>query len=239
MVMMLLEEQRNPHIPDDERLPFVGSFPINPRPFLTGEPTTGKEDSFMLAFSDGVTLPFLPSHLDFEGRLRLLGKQAARQLRQYQKRPRSLEEQVHLGSKNPSQFFPMFYLGMMEGLEARSVPDKKRHWNFQGQYSAKVGSTLPTCGVSSVGPRSTVISSGRYDVTKLPPGQDVVADFRSLMASVRARHNEFLVGVVGDNDHLRFQVSYDGCVIDPELAAEWKTVIENILEPEKAPVSRL
>ena len=94
-----------------------------------------------------------------------------------------------------------------------------------------MSSTLATCGVSSTGARGSVLSKGKYDITSdLPEGVDLRADFRGQHASVRARDGEFLVGVVGDNDVLRFGVSYDGCAIDPELAEEWKDAIENILE---------
>ncbi len=239
MVMMLFEERRNPHVSSHERPPFVGSFPINPRPFLTASPTTGKEDSLVLAFSDGITLPYLSSDLDFEGRLRLLSKQAARQLRQYQKRPRNLEEEVHLGSKSQTQLFPLLYLSTLERLESRTDAGRKRGWDVQGEYPAKVGAIPATCGVSSVGARSSVISSGKYDTGKLPPMHDVVADFRGLNTTVRARDGEFLVGVVGDGDCLRFQVSYDGCAIDPTKAQEWKHVLETILDGKKAPTPRL
>jgi hypothetical protein len=238
IVMMLLEERRNPSIPPHQRPPFVGSFPINPRPFLTGAPTTGKEDSLMLAFSDGITLPFLPSDPDLEGRIRLLGKQAHRQLRQYQKRPRSLAGEVQLGSRSPTQLIPLLYLNTMEYLERKSQPGRRRGWAIQGAYPARQ-SSLATCGVSSVGDRGSIISSGKYDTGKLPPPGELVADFRNLETTVRARDGEFLVGVVGDKDRLRFGVSYDGCGIDPDLADEWKTIIETILDgPEPPPPER-
>ncbi|KAH0839031.1 hypothetical protein FOPE_05377 [Fonsecaea pedrosoi] len=247
LVMMLFEEKRHPHVPTHERLPFVGSFPVNPRPFLSGTPTTGKEDSLMLAFSDGVTLPFLTGDLDLEGRLRLLGKQAHRQLRQYQKRPRSVQEERHLGSRSPSQLLPLLYLSTLEGLERKNPQAKKRGWTVQGQYPASTGSGLATCGVSSVGARGSFIASGKYDTrgdsSAWPPpppspGQagenpgprDLVADFRDLHTTVRARDGEFLAGVVGDGDCLMFGVSYDGCAIDPGRASEWKLVMERILE---------
>ena len=57
--MMTLHEHHSPSTPLSQRLPFVGSFPPQPRPFLTTN-TTGHEDSLMLAFSDGIVLPFLP-----------------------------------------------------------------------------------------------------------------------------------------------------------------------------------
>ncbi|KAJ9610635.1 hypothetical protein H2200_005412 [Cladophialophora chaetospira] len=230
IVMMLFEEKRNPQIPLHERLPFVGSFPINPRPFLSGEPTTGKEDSLMLAFSDGITLPFLSSDLSLKGRIRLLGKMAHRQLRQYQKRPRSKEEQIQMGSRSPTQLIPLLYLNTMEYLERKSQPERKRGWNIQGAYPAAVSPTMSTCGVSSVGARGSVLRKGMYDTsTELPEHVDVVADFRGQDSRVRAREGEFLVGVIGD-DVLRFGVSYDGCAIDPALAEQWKDVMERILE---------
>ncbi|OAP59383.1 hypothetical protein AYL99_06681 [Fonsecaea erecta] len=259
LVMMGFEERRHPGVPTHERLPFVGSFPVNPRPFLGGVSTTGKEDSLMLAFSDGITLPFLPAtNLDLEGRLRLLGKQAHRQLRRYQKRPRSLEEEAHLGSRSPSQLLPQLYLSTLEYLARKSPSARKRGWNVQGAYPARASRTLATCGVSSVGARGTIIAAGKYDTRgqrggreesrqgSLSPAErqqgagaetgagarDVVADFRNLHTTVRARDGEFLVGVVGDGDSLMFGVSYDGCAIDSGLAGEWKRVMESILEEE-------
>lgn len=235
VVIMLFEERRNPHVQQHERHPFVGSFPVNPRPFLTGQSTMGKEDSLMLAFSDGVSLPFLPSDLDLEGRLRLLGKVADRQLRRYQKRTRSLEEEVHLGSRSPTQLLPLLYLDTLERLEVKSDASRKRGWNIQGAYLARSGTSLATCGISSVGARSAIIQSGKYDTQIIPNGKDIVTDFRNLESNVRARDGEFLVGAVGDNGQLRFNVSYDGCAIDPDLAEEWKKVMETILEPRTPP----
>jgi hypothetical protein len=237
--MMLFEERRNPDTPADERKPYVGSFPVNPRPFLEGPPTTGKEDSLMLAFSDGIALPFLPSDLNLEGRFRLLGKQAHRQLRQYQKRPRNTTEQLQLGTRSPDQLLPMLYLSTMERLENKSDDHRKRGWNIQGQYPAKVGGSLATCGVSSVGSRASIIGPGKYDVSRLPHDKDLVADFRGLNTTVRARDGEFLVGAVGDGEVFRFGVSYDGCVIDPALANEWKCVMETILEPSEGSMAKL
>jgi len=239
LVMMLFEEKRNPDIPARDRLPFVGSFPVNPRPLLDGTPTTGKEDSLMLAFSEGIALPFLTSDLDFEGRFRLLGKQAHRQLRQYQKRPRNSHAKAVLGSRSPDQLLPMLYLATMERLENKSVQGRKRGWNIQGEYPAKMGSTLATCGVSSVGPRGAIISSGKFNTRELSDGQDIAADFRELHTTVRARDGEFLVGAVGDNGILKFGVSYDGCAIHPILAEEWKHVMETIMEPKPSPQSKL
>jgi hypothetical protein len=237
--MMFFEERRNPHLPAHERLPFVGSFPVNPRPFFSDKLDASKVDGVMLAFSDGITLPFLPSNLDLAGRLRLLGTQAHRQLRQYQKRPRSMEEGIQLGAKGPTQLFPLLYLNTTELVERKERAERRRGWDIQGKYPARVRATLSTCGVSSVGSRGSVVRAGKYDTSRLLSDRDMVADFRNLSATVRARDGEFLVGVVGDHDCLRFQVSYDGCAIDPDLANEWKDVIENILEPGKTPMAHL
>jgi hypothetical protein len=239
LVMMLFEERRNPNIPAHDRLPFVGSFPVNPRPLLDGTPTTGKEDNLMLAFSDGIALPFLTSDLDFEGRFRLLGKQAHRQLRQYQKRPRNAHEKAVLGSRSPDLLLPMLYLATMERLESKSVEARKRGWNIQGEYPAKMGPTLATCGVSSVGPRGSFIASGKSNTRELADGRDLAVDFRELHTTVRARDGEFLVGAVSDYGILKFGVSYDGCAIDPVLAEEWKQVMETIMEPRQSSTSKL
>ncbi|RVX73781.1 hypothetical protein B0A52_02671 [Exophiala mesophila] len=239
LVMMQFEERRNPDIPAHERLPFVGSFPVNPRPFLSGTPTTGKEDNLMLAFSEGIALPFLSSDLSLEGRLRLLGKQAHRRLRQYQKRPQKAGDHVELGSRSPSQLLPMMYLTTMERLENKSTHSRRRGWNIQGQYPASLPPTLATCGVSSVGPRGSIIASGKYNTKNLSDGKDIGVDFRGLDTTVRARDGEFLIGAVGDNGQLKFGVSYDGCAIDPTLANEWKVVMETILELDQKPVARL
>ena len=240
IMMMLFEERRNLNLLAHQRLPFVGSFPVNPRPFLEGKPTSGKEDSLMLAFSDGVTLPFLPSHLDLEGRIRLLGKHTHRQLRHYQKRPRSIKEEVQLGYRSPTQLLPILYLNTMEYLERKSQPSRRRGWNIQGAYPATSGSSMATCGVSSMGSRDSIISAGKYDVDRDDDDDgDLVADFRNLETSVRAREGEFLVGVVGDGAHLMFSVSYDGCAIDPELAQEWKVALEDVLEVTSTPMAKL
>lgn len=102
-----------------------------------------------------------------------------------------------------------------------------------------MSSTLATCGVSSVGPRGSIIASGRFNTKDLGKGQDLAVDFRELYTTVRARDGEFLVGAVGDNGILKFGVSYDGCAIDPVLAEEWKKVMETIMEPRQSSISKL
>ncbi|EME49863.1 hypothetical protein DOTSEDRAFT_122199 [Dothistroma septosporum NZE10] len=85
LVMMEFHERRYPDIAPDGRACFITGFPLNPRAFFNCH---NDPDSMMLAFSDGIALPFLPSELDLEGRLRLLARHAQRQLGSYQKRAR-------------------------------------------------------------------------------------------------------------------------------------------------------
>lgn len=193
MVMMQLEEQRVPDIPLNDRLPFVGSFPVNPRPFLSGEPTTGKENSCMLAFSDGVTLPFLPSNLDFVGRFRLLARLAHRQLRQYQKKKRSLEEEIHLGSKSPSQLIPALFCSTSERMEGRVPDEKKSGIVIQGAYPATVSPTLATCGISSVGDVGALLVTPDVNLDA-STDKEIVAELKGMGSTVRPRDGEFLVG---------------------------------------------
>lgn len=195
LVMMMLEERLHPLTPASQRRPFVGSFPINPRPFLAGKPTTGAEDSLMLAFSDGLALPFLPSDLPVEGRFKLLARQADRQLRTFQKKKRSREEQVHLGSRSPSQLIPRLYIGSVETAENKVPPERRPGIDPQGAYPARQSETLATCGVSSVGSRVSLIGSGKYALDQ--PGKEFTADFRDIRIAVRVRDGEFLVGCAG------------------------------------------
>jgi hypothetical protein len=237
LVMMMLEERLHPSIPLSQRRPFVGSFPVNPRPFLAGAPTTGAEDSLMLAFSDGLALPFLPSDLPVEGRFKLLARQADRQLRTFQKRKRSHGEEVHLGSRSPSQLIPSLYVGSVERAESKVPQERRTSIDPQGAYPARQSETMATCGVSSVGSRESLIGAGKYDLEQ--PEKEFVADFRDFRSAVRVRDGEFLVGSAGDKDRLHFSVSYDGNAIDPAKAVEWKSLIEEVLEPRKAQSSKL
>ena len=237
LVMMILEERLHPSIALSQRRPFVGSFPVNPRPFLAGPSTTGAEDSLMLAFSDGLTLPFLCSDLPVNGRFKLLARQADRQLRTFQKKKRSREEEIHMGSRSPSQLIPSLYIGSVERAENKVTPERRQGINPQGAYPAKQSETLSTCGVSSVGSRVSLIGSGKYDLEQ--PEKDFVADFRDFKSTVRVRDGEFLVGSAGDKDQLHFSVSFDGNAIDPAKVAVWKSLIEEVLEPATNQRSRL
>lgn len=233
MVMMGFEERRNPNTPLAERLPFVGSFPVNPRPFLSGEPTTGKENSCMLAFSDGVVLAFLPSDLDFVGRFKLLGRSAHKQLRLYQKRKQKLEDEVHLGSRSPSQLIPKLFCMTVERMEDRVDGARKSGIDVQGAFPAKVSPTLATCGISSVGDISGMLPpKANFDDVGT---KDLVADFKSQASVVRPREGEFLVGASGSKSSFGYLVSYDANVIDPVKANEWKVAVDMILERDLFP----
>jgi len=236
ITMMYFYETNLPFIPESERLPFIGSFPINPRPFFSH---VEAPDSLMLAFSDGVVLPFLPSSLPIEGRFRLLAKQAHRQLLRYQKRVR-LQNQgrndVDIGSRSPARILAMNYISIIE-RQKNLLPEHVRRSttlsNPQGLLMPRPNPTMATCGVSSVGKSSW--RQGEYNLSvELEAGEDgFVADFRNSLANVRARDGEFLVGIGGNAERISANVSYDGNAIDPEMAAKWQVVIEGLLEEDE------
>lgn len=234
MVMMAIYEQRQPHVPLHERLPFNGGFPINPRPFFNHH---SDPDSLMLAFSDGVVLPFLPSHLDFAKRFKLLVRQAHRQLRQYQKRKTSLTD-PH-ASVSSANVVAQTYLGSFDRLRKTSLalsPEVRANLlgdlpDPQGNFPARANPTLITCGISSVGKSGW--QRGLYNLEgPLTDGEDAfIADYANSKQNVRARDGEFLVGVWGEADgRISANVSADGNAIDPEAAQQWKYLMETILE---------
>lgn len=233
MVMMALHERKHPNILLKDRLAFIGSFPINPRPFFNH---ASAPDSLMLAFSDGVVLPFLPSSLPFEGRFRLLARQAHRQLSIYQKRPKAniADMKAHMSSRGAGRVIAMNYISAMERIHAK-LPSHLRdqvglHVQPQGSLTTRPNPTTATCGVSSVGRSGWKI--GEYDLDADLPGEDddaFVADYRGLQQNVRARDGEFLVGIGGNDDGIGANVSYDGNAIDEESVVEWKRLMETIL----------
>lgn len=237
--MMTLEERRNPTTELHARLPFIGSFPVNPRPFLSTN-TTGVEDSCMLAFSEGVVLPFLPTYLDLAGRFKLLGRLAHRQLRQYQKRAVSGTEELMMGSRSPSQLLPGLFCSTLERLEGKYETSQKAGVNVQGAYPAAAGGSLATCGVSSVGDVAGILAvegNGKEGAAAGADGdgsgnQDVVATLENLTSVVRPRDGEFLVGAIGDSrkDEFMFSVSFDANAIDDRRVWEWKELMERILD---------
>jgi len=237
LVMMELYEQQIPDIPLHERRPFISGFPLNPRAFFNHHT---EPNSLMLAFSDGIALPFLPSYLDLDGRIRLLARQAHRQLAAYQKRTRPIGDDAkqYMGSRGAGRVLANQYLSSIERADAILPPQLRRGINPQGAYPMRPNNTLQTCGVSSVGRRDAFIKQGMYDVND--EAAEFAADFRDVLANVRARDGEFLVGIAGADDGLHANASLDACSMDPQLVEQWRTRLENILaSPEEAHKARL
>ncbi|KAF1999457.1 hypothetical protein P154DRAFT_467585, partial [Amniculicola lignicola CBS 123094] len=234
--MMDLEEQRHPNIPDSDRPPFVTSFPLNPRMFFGySQPA----DSCMLAFSDGIVLPFLPSHLPVKGRFLLLAKAANRQLRMYQKRvKRNGESDVRasIDSHSPIRLLANGYLESFDRIESKLPPHKRSGLTPQGAYPPTFKMWAATCGVSSVGSTASFVRRGMYDLDSVGtgPGQkDFAIDFRDYRVGVRARENEFLVGSSSNSEGImEFSVSFDGSAIEEKAAQRWVEKIEGLLEGE-------
>ena len=228
LTMSELYEEYYPAILLEDRKPFIASFPLNPRPFFN---YIGPADSCMLAFSDGIIMPFLPASLPLEGRLRLLAKSAHRQLRQYQKRKKSGAEA--LDSHSPRRMVATNYLSAVERAEEKLPVQYRNGVNPQGAYPANVTFGAATCGVSSVGLVKDV-APGKYDLDGVilgVEGRDLAADFRELRGGVRARDNEFLCGNSADAEgRLSYSVSYDASAMDEEKVLEWQRRIERVLE---------
>lgn len=238
IVMMEIYERNEPDIPLEERKPFVSGFPLNPRPFLEGHIEL---DSLMLAFCDGIVLPFLPSYLDFDSRLRLLARQAQRQLAAYQKRARPKDEEAQLqymSSRGAGRIIANQYVGSLERADAVLPHHLRKGIDLQGEYRLPI-SYGQTNGISSIGRRDGLISSGEYDLEDA--SKDFVADYRGLEMAVRARTGEFLVAISGGEDGLRAAPSIDIGVMDPVLVDEWKRRMESILEvgQQEAPRAKL
>lgn len=243
--MMIMRERYNSPSEDLSRLPFVAGFPVNPRPFFR-DPKTVPIDSLMLAFSDGISLPFLPSSLPLSGRFRLLARQAHRQLVVFQKRPRTPEQLkvLGLGPRSPSQLLPGNYLGMVERTEAMLPAHQRRRdkegnevIGLQGVYPARRSDTGQTCGVSSVGDRTRFLTQGMVDLDREGVGEEedsdvFKVDFRDVLAAVRVRDGEFLVGSAGDDEGLHFTAMSDGNANDEEKAKEWVKVVKEMFEGE-------
>lgn len=107
LAQMTLHEEWNSSDTSKPQPAFVASFPLNIRPFLKYD---RPPDSIILGFSDGLSLPFLPSRLPAEGRFKLIARRAHRQLKMYQKGVRSAKDEALLGSKSPAQIIPSLYL---------------------------------------------------------------------------------------------------------------------------------
>lgn len=236
IVMMELYEERFPDVSVDQRLPFIGSFPVNPRPFFQH---TAEPDSVMLAFSDGVVLPFLPSSLDLDGRIRLLVRPAQKQLLRYQKRPAQATVSgmlEYMGPRGAGRVLPMNYLDTIERRNAKLPKHLQQKVEYQKHLPKQPNPTLATCGISSVGKTHPLFGPGQYDLDRpLDTGGDLVADLQEVRFGVRPRDGEFLVGVFGSDGSISAGVSYDACAIDPEWAEVWKEKFETLLGGSERP----
>jgi hypothetical protein len=212
---------------------FGASFPLNPRAFFDTQP---EAESCMLAFSEGIIMPFLPSDLPVEARFKLVAKHANRELRVYQKRLK--EKSGALGSfdkHSPARLLATGYLAQMERVEDKLPEERRTGFTPQGELKPRMGKYGATCGVSSVGSLKAFFRPGDYDLEDIE-GKDLVADFRGLRMGVRARENEFLIGSSTDaNGVVGFGVSYDENAISQEVAQKWADMIRGLLEPQVGP----
>ena len=228
LLMMEFHERLEPDVPLAERKPFITGFPLNPRPFLSRKTDP---DSLMLAFSDGIMMPFLSSSLDLDGRIRLLARQAHRQLGAYQKRIRPQDNMTghqYMSSRGAGRVLAIQYLSSIERGDALLPPELRKGINPQGAYPMRPNNTRQTCGVSSVGRRDILIDRNMYDLNDL--SKDFVADYRVLNAGVRARDGEFLIGVAGTATDIGAGVSVDASSMDPTLVAHWQQRFRTILD---------
>jgi hypothetical protein len=212
---------------------FGAGFPLNPRAFFETQP---QADSCMLAFSEGIIMPFLPSTLPVEGRFKLVAKHANRELRVYQKRLK--DKSAGLGSfdkHSPVRLLATGYLAQLERVEAKLPEERRTGFSPQGELKPRMGQYGATCGVSSVGSLKAFFRPGDYDLDNMN-GKDFVADYRGLKMGVRARDNEFLVGSSTDaKGCVGFGVSYDENAISQEAAQDWAETISGLLEPNVGP----
>lgn len=187
----------------------------------------------MLAFSEGIVMPFLPSTLPIEGRFKLIARRANRELKVYQKRLKNAEVNISLEPHSPGRLLANGYLFQLERVESKLPPHRQTGVNPQGSLPINLGQFSATCGVSSVGSTASFFRAGMYDLNDLDivKGKDFVADYRGLRMGVRARDNEFLVGSSTDwNGIVGFGVSYDGNAISETAAEAWAKKITGLLE---------
>ncbi|KAI9694485.1 MAG: hypothetical protein M1822_000101 [Bathelium mastoideum] len=260
LAMQSLHAELHPTAP---RNAFIGSFPLNPRPLLC-QSSGAEPDSLMLAFSDGLVLPFLPTGASVEGRLKVLARRAQAQLKGYQRRV------VKEGRKREV----LQGLYVMSGERCRVVTGGEEGVGFevQGAYPARANPTGATCGVSWVGSVEAFLRGPRdgagnekegtegrtyqkedYQDDSGPhkhleeaerkqrgrEGKEFEALWMDVSMGVRVREREFLVGgtMLGD-DRVVFGASYDGNAYDEALVRRWEEKMK-ILLLEDTPNSRL
>lgn len=232
LAMMHIHSQRHPLGKAEDIPAMTASFPLNPRAFFASPPPA---ESCMLAFSDGIVMPFLPRHLPIEQRFRLTARIANRELKMYQKRLKTTSKgQVSAGLDNhsPSRLLATGYISQIERVEGKLPSSRQLGFgNPQGELKASAGFGA-TCGVSSVGSLKGYFRAGEHD---LNAKKDFVVDYRGLRMGVRARDGEFLVGSSTDAEgRVGFGVSYDANAIEPEAAEMWARTITGLLERGEA-----
>ncbi|KAI0588501.1 hypothetical protein Alg130_03353 [Pyrenophora tritici-repentis] len=238
--MMAIHESLSPS--SSHHPAFTASFPLNPRAFFANPPPP---DSCMLAFSDGIVMPFLSSSLPVEGRFKLVAKHANRELKVYQKRKLKGSDLKGtpgiLDKYSPGRLLATGYVAQIERVEAK-LPRNRRtaSWsNPQGSLLPSAAEFGATCGVSSIGPLAAFFKRGTYDLKNLGD-KDFAADFQDVKIGVRARENEFLVGSSTSAEGIvGFGVSYDLNAISKERAELWKRTIEGLLEVGERERARL
>ncbi|KAI1163124.1 hypothetical protein F5B18DRAFT_351816 [Nemania serpens] len=238
MAMMALHEARYPDEPDAARRPFVGGFPLNPRPLIGAT----RLESVMLAFGRGIVLPFLPSRLDLEGRFRLLVRQATRQLAAYRTRDRDkdclrhpADAMAHMGINGAGRILASNYIDGIENLR-NFLPAhlKNRVPSPHGEHGVPTWTVRSaTCGVSSVG--RVDWSAARFDLDADPGDDGVIVSVESLRSGVRVRENEFLVGMWSEDGVITGGVSFDGNFVDERNARRWVDTMKALLEVSDTP----
>lgn len=233
LAMMTLHAQRYPSNTSTSHPGFGASFPLNPRAFFTPPP---EADSCMLAFSEGIVMPFLPASIPVAQRFKLVARHANSELRVYQKRARQSGEVGMFDKHSPARLLATGYLAGIERVDRMLPAERRAGVNPQGGLRPRVGEYGATCGVSSVGSLKGYFRKGEYDFGEVGDGKrDFVANYQGLRMGVRARENEFLVGSSSDAEGIiGFGVSYDENAISREAAETWARTVEGLLEPEKA-----
>lgn len=227
LTMMDIHSIRSPSSPP---LPFIGSFPIDPRSSF-GNP---QPDSCMLAFSPGVVLPFLDPSLPTASRFKLLVRSAQRQLSQYQKRPQRAAFRTKAQQIMTSRLLQLNYLNILLRVDAVLPPERRSGFIPGGPELAPPPLTsLATCGVSSIGKPNPELAPGTIrldDETKA-----FAAEIAGGQVTIRPREGEFLVGVMGaHNGAISLQVSYDACAMDPVWVRKWGEHIVHLLDGVEA-----
>ena len=238
LIMMEMHEAREPDVKLEDRKCFISGFPLDPRAFFNHR---SEPDSLMLAFNDGIALPFLSSSLSLDGRIKLLARQAHRQLASYQKRARPQGEEAkmqHLNSRGAGLVLANQYLSSIGRADSALPRDQQRGISPQGGYPIRTNPTPQTCGVSSIGRQDALIKGGVYDLND--NSKDFVADLFRTNASVRAREGEFLVGIGGTENGLSAGCSIHVNTMDPALVEKWRQRFEHVLDdPNEANHSKL